>query len=88
MSLRCFWWDTPKTGFFYINDWNGKLYTESEILELGDRYIVNNEVYFNPHALITLTSGSTLKKFFKDVKEIEEFLESSGLREINWIEIF
>ena len=88
VSIKSFWWGTPKTGFFWINDWHGKLYSESEILELGDRYIVNNEVYFNPHVWITLKSGTTLKKFFKDIKEMENYLQSPEFKQINWIDIF
>ncbi len=101
VKLRNKWYsyDDPTTlfGFKVSNGgWHdivtigGKQYQTKEQIEKSGRLICDVEqmkVYFKPHVEIRMSDGSEYEKFFETESDLNEFMSSEDMKNINWIKL-
>ncbi len=79
--------DLPE-GFYYRD----KIFTKEQIENGefdGKKYFVNenNIVCYKPHIEITMRNGEKIEKYFESAAELFQYMDSSELNKIKWVEI-
>lgn len=83
---RYFFFWKKKTGFYYINTFQTPWLVSQEVIEgNGKNFCHGKHVLYRPHLEIKMSDKSSHEFFFKEEKDLFEFMNIRKLRRVNWV---
>ena len=76
-----------RAGFYFTYTLGSPLFMTAEEIEKDGTYIcVDKKVYYKPHISISMSDGNVYHKFFENVVDLMNFMNSELISSINFIE--